>query len=671
MNRRHLKIFLLTLIYVLFLTKLKGQGVREQFDSFKSGQEADFSKFVEQKDKEFADFLRKNWVSFQVHSGHTIEERKKPVEFPKAHKIVPEAIELDLSGTLKSIALSDELVMPVNYKSRSYHASPKSTYFPFYGDTVNIEYDFNLDFKPYNQMSTTVIADYWEQISVSDYRSALDGLLYQKMKYGLNDYGYYLLVKDFSASIFSTENEIRILTWFILAKSKYKTKIGYNGNEVYILLPSKRPVYGKSYFVHNDLTFYVMDYVSGEMFAYEEDYPDAYKTMDFSIGKSLNLKESLVSNKVVFKHEKEDFSFDFTYNKNAIDFYQAIPSIGLGGYFNAQLSSSTHRKLVEQLAPIVQEMTETEAVSFLLAMVQKGFEYKVDDEQFGKEKVFFPEEILHYPFSDCEDRSVFFAFLVNTLLGNEVIGLDYPAHVATAVRFYSDVPGDYFMFEGAKYVVCDPTYVDAPIGMSMRDLSNYSADIIRSESSAFNFPSIEKLKNLFGVEGDIESPKMIKIKGGSLMAAKFTSQVYVQGKELTATEGVLISSFDSKQKVNWSKTWGGETESELLDIIADQDNNIIVLSKEESLATQVAKFDSLGNELWSKAVPVLDTSKVGVNTLVTLFGPDGKELAGKSYLETAYLDNSPLSIRKGNILVVQYRGNDINQKAELSNKNMK
>lgn len=653
MNRIYLKIFLLSLFLVIFETSLKGQGVQQQFDSFKKSQQTDFNKFVEQKDQEFADFLRKNWITFQVHSGKEIEQRVKPVYFPKALKIIPEAIELDQVELPQKLELLEELVMPVNYKSRSYHASSKSASFPFFGDTVQVEYHFNLALNLSDEISPEVIADSWEKISVSDYRSALDALLNQKSIYGLNDYGYYLLVKAFGASLFNSENEIRLFTWFMLSKSKYKTKIGYNGSKVYLLLPSKREVYGKNFFVQNELTFYVMDYKGGEMYAYEGNYPEAYKTMDFSISSELNLKESLTTNLVSFTHNKGVFDFEVTYNKNAIDFYQSIPSIGLDGYFNAHLSASTQKSLVEQLAPMVEEMTETEAVSFLLTLVQKGFEYKIDEEQFGQEKVFFPEEILHYPFSDCEDRSVFFAYLVNTLLGNEVIGLDYPAHVATAVRFNDQVPGDYFMFEGAKYVVCDPTYIDAPIGMSMRDLSNYAADIIKNESSVFNFPTIKKLKTMLGIAGDIMAPTLIKVNGGSLMTAKFSTKVYVQGQALESTDqGVMISSFDADQKVIWSSTLAHGEKDQLLDMIADQDQNVIVLMREESSGTQLIKFDSLGNEIWTTAVPTLGISDAEVNAQITLFDSDGKELAGKSYTETSFFDSKPLSIRNGNLLVV-------------------
>jgi hypothetical protein len=114
----------------------------------------------------------------------------------------------------------------------------------------------------------------------------------------------------------------------------------------------------------------------------------------------------------------------------------------------------------------------------MLHFVQTGFEYKTDGEQFGREKYFFPEETFYYSYCDCEDRSVLFAYLVRSLLGLEVIGLDYPGHVATAVRFSDTIPGDYVTHNGQKYIICDPTYIYANIGMCMTGFKDVTPTII-------------------------------------------------------------------------------------------------------------------------------------------------------------------------------------------------
>ena len=124
-------------------------------------------------------------------------------------------------------------------------------------------------------------------------------------------------------------------------------------------------------------------------------------------------------------------------------------------------------------------MDEQKAINFLLRFVQTSLRYKTDEVQFGKENYLFPEETLYYPYSDCEDRSILFAWLVHSLLGMDVVGLDYPGHVATAVLFEGHVDGDSVTHNGKRYVIADPTYVNALIGMAMPNFKNEKPEVIK------------------------------------------------------------------------------------------------------------------------------------------------------------------------------------------------
>jgi hypothetical protein len=53
---------------------------------------------------------------------------------------------------------------------------------------------------------------------------------------------------------------------------------------------------------------------------------------------------------------------------------------------------------------------------------------------------------------------------VRELVGLDVVLLDYPNHIATAVHFNQEVKGDYLMVDGVKYVISDPTFINAPVG---------------------------------------------------------------------------------------------------------------------------------------------------------------------------------------------------------------
>jgi hypothetical protein len=59
-------------------------------------------------------------------------------------------------------------------------------------------------------------------------------------------------------------------------------------------------------------------------------------------------------------------------------------------------------------------------------------------------------------------------------MGLDVVLLHYPEHLATAVHFNEDVDGDYLMVEGEKYLICDPTFIGARIGMCMPDYKQVS-----------------------------------------------------------------------------------------------------------------------------------------------------------------------------------------------------
>jgi hypothetical protein len=166
-----------------------------------------------------------------------------------------------------------------------------------------------------------------------------------------------------------------------------------------------------------------------------------------------------------------------------MDYYDRYPQTDLEIYFGAAVSETVNRSLLNALKPQIEGKTEVEAVDWLLRFIQESFVYKTDDEQFGREKFFFPDEPFYYDYCDCEDRSVLFAYLVQNLTGLDVVGLDYPGHVAAAVQFKDDLPGDYIVHGGNKYIICDPTFIGARVGMCMPQFINLEPKVIPARPS--------------------------------------------------------------------------------------------------------------------------------------------------------------------------------------------
>ena len=147
-------------------------------------------------------------------------------------------------------------------------------------------------------------------------------------------------------------------------------------------------------------------------------------------------------------------------------------------YANTPLDSSIKQKLYPALAEAMDGKSYPEAADILLDFVQSAFVYEYDDKVWGGDRALFAEESLFYPYCDCEDRSILYSRLVRDLLGLDVILVYYPGHLATAVKFDEPLKGDYIQLGSDKYLVCDPTYVGACIGVTMPDMDNNSAKVI-------------------------------------------------------------------------------------------------------------------------------------------------------------------------------------------------
>ena len=71
--------------------------------------------------------------------------------------------------------------------------------------------------------------------------------------------------------------------------------------------------------------------------------------------------------------------------------------------------------------------------------------------------------------------------MVRDLLGLKCILVYYPNHLACAVAFDQAVQGDYVVVGGRRFVIADPTYIGAPVGRTMPDMDNSSAQVIMLE----------------------------------------------------------------------------------------------------------------------------------------------------------------------------------------------
>ncbi len=452
------------------------KGNNDGFVKFKKEHDEEIKKM----DAEFKEFLKKGWIKYKLNSNDEKRTEPKPDSTPvyketegdKPSQVVVEIPEIDESipETPDETVIIDDTA-PDNIATESIS-------FDFYGADINLKYDAAFITSFPDEITEEVIANKWGEISNTYYSGIINQLVSLKNSMNLNDWAYYLLIKELSGKLSYDRNTRVFAEWFLLTKSKYKVRLAYFNSDLFLLLPSVNNIYEVPYFTFDDLKYYLVNGNETNIYTYKQDYPDAINVMNLNLYKPILTKDLTMTKKVKFSFNNQQYSLIVRYNKNTINFYRDYPSADYNVYFDASVGLQTKESLIDGLSPFLEKISEEDGVSLLLKFVQTAFKYEIDGEQFGTEKMFFPDEMFYYPASDCEDRAVLFSYLVRELMGLKVVGLRYPNHMATAVCFNSDVAGSFVRFKGEKYVICDPTYINAPIGSVMPEFVNKKAVVI-------------------------------------------------------------------------------------------------------------------------------------------------------------------------------------------------
>ena len=329
-------------------------------------------------------------------------------------------------------------------------------------------------------MRENAIADAYEAMCKADYKALVDDCRKVKKELNLNDWGVFLFVREASKTLCTDENAAVVMQQFLLNELGYKSKMARRAdrNQMLLFVAADCQVYGHPYFTKDGLNYYnLTSNESCQFYMCQEDSPKAKSKLNMQVNHAPALNAGMVNS--VHKNRSGSVAVSVDVPKSLMEFYGSMPQCDYSVYVNAEVNPSVASKVLSTLAPLVNGKSEAEAANLLINFVQTGFQYATDQEQFGYEKPFFVEELFYYPYCDCEDRSVLYSYLVRNLLKLDVVLLDYPNHIATAVCFNENVSGDFVTVGGKKYVVCDPTYIGASIGKAMPQFKNVAAKVLK------------------------------------------------------------------------------------------------------------------------------------------------------------------------------------------------
>lgn len=604
---------------------------------------------IRKMDEEFSEFLKKEWKNYQSETDDYKPVAPKPEVTPVFKNEEQQAIQLkvDNAEAIESCATMPKL--PFFSKSEDASFSPFTASFNFYGNSVSIRYDESI-----NAQITTIneqtISDLWNQISKTNYSCTISDLLKWQNQLNINDWGFFQLTKSASAKIADNKNSQVLLTWFLMTKANYKARLAYKDNNLYLLLASANNIYGKPYFTFGNQRYYIIDGQATDVYTYDKDFPDARAIMDLNIYKPMNGVEQLNVKNIEFEYDGNKYQFGIKYDRNTINFYNDYPQADIKIYFDATVGRSTKESLASSLLPVTSKMDKVDATEFLLNFVQ-SFEYKTDEQQFGHEKFFFPDEMFHYQYSDCEDRAVLFAYLVKQLVGLNVIGLNYPGHMATAVNFEKEVNGSFVEYNGKRFTICDPTYIGAPIGMAMPQFAQANATIIENATQpnlANRANKLWKIANKYGLyQGDNNNNIAFDSKGDAYMCGYFNGTVDFMGRQITAdATDIFLAKITADNSLDFLYRIGSKGDDIAYNIILGNDdsfyfngsfNNELTIAgqtlKAENGDVFIAKCSRKGQLDWINQANIGQLDSIN-NTYVAQFDNKGKRLWTRNYAES-------------------------------------
>lgn len=408
----------------------------DEFNTYQAAIEEEMSTYTDSIDADFALFLEQAWLEFMVYEG------TKPTIY---------------TGGIRQTS---------SFKTVSFENYLPAESSLFFGQSVDISTVVTPPVR-LRDTSEKQVASAWRVFSESGLTLFLNDCSQVRRFLGLNDWGYYLLLRQMTQQRFPSlsANEQVVLLFYLLNHSGYKAKVGRSGDvSLILLLPFNEEVYYCPFIKVGEEKYYVWaagKEVLPRLYSFARDYQEEAHCLSLSVSTPVTFSgQSIVKDRTYAGHKP----FQALLNRSVLDYYATWPLCNLLVYFKAQPSVSFARSLDKALSGSLSGKSVFDQIAFLLHFVQNSFIHKPDVEVHGVEKYYFPEEVFYYSYSDCEDLSVFLAYLVHHFTGKEILILYYPEHVAIAVEEMEGYTGSFLQYKGKRYFICDPSYKDAAPG---------------------------------------------------------------------------------------------------------------------------------------------------------------------------------------------------------------
>jgi len=660
------KIFVVSLVMVFPFANVFSQTfdefkkqIREDYNSFEKETQAKFDNFVEGIDKEFANYLSENFGSYDIGHEKFKPSTPKPKEMPQVEEVVTDAFKMDY------------VVKPITttFQASVYPSIKKSEDSSFSINTLNLRFlGWPLEFKidqafteiVFDNPSAENISEYWKEMADVNYNHLLFQISDVANTLNLNQWGYFQLLKITSEQIYPSNKNLQVLfQWAMLSRSRYKVKVGYSNNELFLLTPSIYTMYNVDFVKINDINYYVLGGKGEEISTYEKDFPESDKIMDVTIKSPFYTNPIKKSKEFKFTYANKDYKVKLDYDGEMINFYNTIPLSDVYVYFNSVVSNRSKTSIKKAFAPILKDRSDIDKINLLLSFVQQAFDYKTDQQVFGTERYFFADEMLSYPYADCEDRSILLNYLVKNLVNKDAYAISFPGHMALAVNVDGLDMGYYINYKANNFYIADPTLMGAKLGSLMPGIDDEKPQVIVLNNSSLKSDIASKAWTKTNTAGGLKADNLNDLifdKNGNIyVCGYFNESISFNNKTINAVgEGrdVFVLKYDKKLNPLWIKTATGNGNDLGLSLAMDNQENLYVYgSFEDDLKFDnlnieavnapdvfVAKYSKDGNLMWAKKAG-LDKLDHSIDLIFAAkFNPEGEKIMAKLFSQTEEFD---------------------------------
>lgn len=491
-----------------------GNPARDAYERFRQNAVQRYENFRDKANREYADFMERAWKRYNAVPAVPIpkDDELEPMPMPKEDwnkkiktrpitidEIVPPVIPTPQPMPIAPIretpspkpdVVPDEDVIDTVVIDRLEEDTPILTpmvnmvSFQLYGTPLKVRFEESLRLSILSPTEKT-LADAWRRLSSADYNGTIKDCIRLRSEYKLSDWAYLMMLDKMSEACMGKGNAATLFMAYVFCQTGYQMRLGMADGQVVMLFASDYIIYNMGCYDVGGVRFYPYKCNAAWMSIFDCKFPKEQRlSLVVSSEQAFAMRPSV--ERTIKSENDANMKVTVSVNRNLVDFYAEYPTSMFGEnlvsrwamYANVPMQKEVREKLYPQFREMLKGKGQLEAINKLLSFCQWGFVYKYDDEVWGGDRAFFSEETLFYPYADCEDRSILFSRLVRDLFGLKVLLVFYPGHLATAVHFTQDVPGDYITLNGLRYTICDPTYFGAPVGMSMSDMDNKSAKVI-------------------------------------------------------------------------------------------------------------------------------------------------------------------------------------------------